>query len=362
MPGAEHPQRSAPELSVLDLFSGAGGFSAGFHAAGGYRTVRAVEMDTPAAATFAANFGDDVVYAGTIGDWLHEDTVPEVDVVIGGPPCQGFSTLGNQDAEDFRNELWREYAETVVLAKPKYFVIENVGAFMRSSQFRALVAATGPTGLLNEYELEASVLNSADYGAAQVRKRTIVIGHHRDLEAPGLPKATHARHRTVKEVIGRVARSVHETGLPEKSVLWRGNRLPGKFTTRQLHVTRYYDPTSLARIRAIPAGGNRTNIPSHLLPNCWKHHKSGSFDVMGRLPWDRPSVTIRTEFWKPEKGRYLHPTENRAITHFEAARIQGFPDNFKWVGSKTAIGRQIGNAVPVSLGSAIAAHLASAAG
>lgn len=78
---------------------------------------------------------------------------------------------------------------------------------------------------------------------------------------------------------------------------------------------------------------------------------------MGRLHWDRPSVTIRTEFWKPEKGRYLHPVEDRAITHFEALRIQGFPDDFKWVGSKDAIGRQIGNAVPIPLGHAIAQHL-----
>ena len=79
---------------------------------------------------------------------------------------------------------------------------------------------------------------------------------------------------------------------------------------------------------------------------------------MGRLSLDRPSVTIRTEFWKPEKGRYLHPTEDRAITHFEAARIQGFSDDHLWIGSKAAIGRQIGNAVPVPLARAIAEHLA----
>jgi DNA (cytosine-5)-methyltransferase 1 len=80
---------------------------------------------------------------------------------------------------------------------------------------------------------------------------------------------------------------------------------------------------------------------------------------MGRMNWDRPSVTIRTEFWKPEKGRYLHPEEHRAITHYEAALLQGFDRNRKWVGSKASIGRQIGNAVPIPLGKAIAAHLAS---
>lgn len=361
MPEPAPVRSSSAELTVLDLFSGAGGFTAGFHAAGFYRTVRSVELDEIAAATFGANFGADTVYVGPVSSWLRDDTVPQVDVIIGGPPCQGFSTLGNRDAEDVRNELWREYAQTVTLAKPKYFVIENVGAFMRSPQYRAVIEATGPLGALNEYGLEAAVLNAADYGAAQARKRTIVIGHHRDLDAPGLPEPTHVdRHRTLRQVIGRVSASVSETDLPDRWTPWGETHLPGKFTTKQLHVTRFYDATSLARIASIPAGGNRTHIPRDLLPPCWKKHQSGSFDVMGRLRWDRPSVTIRTEFWKPEKGRYLHPTENRAITHFEAARIQGFPDNFKWVGSKTAIGRQIGNAVPLPLGKAIAAHLAAA--
>jgi DNA (cytosine-5)-methyltransferase 1 len=345
-------------MTVLDLFSGAGGFSAGFHAVGGYRTLRAVEMELAAAATFAANFGEDKVFNGPIADWLAVGDVPQADVVIGGPPCQGFSQLGNQDVQDFRNELWREYANAVVLAKPKYFVIENVGAFMRSPQFRALSDATGPLGLLNEYEIETAVLNAADFGAAQARKRTIVIGHHRDLAAPGMPTPSHAgHHRTVKHVIGRLASYVSDTELPDKWTTWQDGWLPGRFTSRQLHLTRYYEPTSLARIKAIPIGGNRTDIPRHLLPKCWKNHRSGSMDVMGRLYWDRPSVTIRTEFWKPEKGRYLHPAENRAITHYEAARIQGFPDDFKWVGSKTSIGRQIGNAVPIPLAAAIARHL-----
>jgi DNA (cytosine-5)-methyltransferase 1 len=345
-------------MTVLDLFSGAGGFSAGFHGAGGYRTVRAVEMDPAAAASYAANFGKDKVFNGPIGDWLASGDVPQVDVVIGGPPCQGFSQLGNQDVQDFRNELWHEYAKAVVLAKPKYFVIENVGAFKRSPQFQALLDATGPRGLLHDYEIETDVLNAADFGAAQARRRTIVIGHHRDLPTPGMPAPTHlGRHRTVKQVIGRIASSVSETELPDKWTIWNDDRLPGRFTSRQLHLTRYYEPTSLARIKSIPAGGNRTHIPPHLLPECWKNHQSGSMDVMGRLYWDRPSVTIRTEFWKPEKGRYLHPSENRAITHYEAARIQGFADDFKWVGSKSAIGRQIGNAVPIPLGAAVARHL-----
>jgi DNA (cytosine-5)-methyltransferase 1 len=116
----------------------------------------------------------------------------------------------------------------------------------------------------------------------------------------------------------------------------------------------------------VPPGGNRFDLPEKLLPDCWRNKPTGTTDVMGRLEWDRPSLTIRTEFFKPEKGRYLHPQwdaddpsrrVNRPITHWEAARIQGFPDDFVWCGSKIEIARQIGNAVPVGLAAALAKHV-----
>jgi DNA (cytosine-5)-methyltransferase 1 len=115
-------------------------------------------------------------------------------------------------------------------------------------------------------------------------------------------------------------------------------------------------PISLERFRCIGEGENRFKIPDHLLAPCWRNHTTGSADVMARPSWDKPSVTIRTEFFKPEKGRYLHPREHRALTHHEAARIQGFPTTTVG-GLKTAIARQIGNAVPVPLGAAIAHQL-----
>lgn len=132
------------------------------------------------------------------------------------------------------------------------------------------------------------------------------------------------------------------------------------FRTYELHLSRNYAPLSLARFSAIPVEGNRFDLPDELQAPCWRKHKTGSGDVMGRLSWDKPSVTIRTEFFNPEKGRYLHPTENRALTHHEAARIQGFPDSHQWVGSKTAIAKQIGNAVPVPLAAALATHISDA--
>ena len=124
-----------------------------------------------------------------------------------------------------------------------------------------------------------------------------------------------------------------------------------------LHFGRNPTNISLERYQAVPPGGNRFDLLQNrpdITPQCWIKKKQGGTDLFGRLWWDRPSVTIRTEFFKPEKGRYLHPEQHRPITHREAARIQSFPDDFIFFGSKTEIAKQIGNAVPVKLAAAIA--------
>lgn len=346
-------------IRVLDLFAGAGGLTAGFHAASPrFQSVRAVEMDLAAAASYAATFGDDIVYAGSIQDWLVNETVPEVDVVVGGPPCQGFSNLGKRDVNDERNLLWRQYAATIRRAKPKYFVVENVAAFAKSSQFTDFQQATSPGGLLEEYDFRHAVLNAADYGAFQARKRAVVIGFRRGLSFPGFPAPTHLKaHRTVEEAFDGIPWVPAGTDLPERKYEFADKSFSGAYRASELHLDRRYEPISIDRFAAIPPGGNRFDLPDHLLAPCWRNHKSGSGDVMGRLYWDKPSVTVRTEFFKPEKGRYLHPEANRAITHYEAAVLQGFPEDHKFVGSKTAIARQIGNAVPIPLGKAIAGVL-----
>ena len=345
-------------ISVLDLFSGAGGLTHGFYASSPrYFTRRSVEFDAAAAATFAATFGD-VVFPGPIQDWLKVENVPEVDVVIGGPPCQGFSQLGKQDPADVRNSLWMPYAESLARAKPKYFVVENVPAFAKSQQLQDFRDATSKGGLIQDYSFQWDVLNSADYGAPQLRKRAILIGHHRDLPFPGFPTATHVgRHRTVRDALSGIPFETQANELPLRTINVGGKQFRGTYATTELHLGRDYAQLSLDRFEAIPKGGSRFNLPDELLAPCWRKHKSGSGDVMGRIHWDRPSVTMRTEFFKPEKGRYIHPEAPRAITHLEAARLQGFPDLHRWVGSKTAIAKQIGNAVPLALGRAIAEQL-----
>jgi DNA (cytosine-5)-methyltransferase 1 len=144
-----------------------------------------------------------------------------------------------------------------------------------------------------------------------------------------------------------------------------GHTVPGTFKGVEIHLGRRPTKKSLERYDYIPPGGGRFDLPFRLQPNCWRNKPTGTTDVMGRMRWDMPSHTIRTEFFKPEKGAYLHPQwdeegnhrVNRPITHLEAALLQDFPEDFLWCGSKIEIARQIGNAVPAGLARAIAVHI-----
>ena len=358
-------------IRTLDLFAGAGGLTTGLSLAPGVQIdpVCAVEPDKAAAATYTLNHGGSIedgrvvggtVYAGTIEDWLTEGRPAEVDLVVGGPPCQGFSTLGKQEVDDKRNFLWRKYAEAVQKSTPRYFVLENVPAFLTSPQWDVFRTEL-ESGMLADYDIEVDILNAADYGAVQARKRVIVIGHRKDQPAPGMPTKTREHnHLKLDEVFRRIPNQVDRIGVPDGTVRYGDTERPGVFSTRQLHFGRHYTDLSLRRFAAIPERGNRFNLPDELLSPCWRKHTTGTGDVMGRLHLDKPSVTIRTEFFKPEKGRYLHPTEDRVITHYEAAMIQGFPRSYQWVGTREEIARQIGNAVPIPLGQAIGRGLCKA--
>ncbi|WP_062355860.1 DNA cytosine methyltransferase [Herbidospora yilanensis] len=381
-------------INVVDLFAGCGGFTQGFHefvpdgcVTSPYRTVGAVEFNLAAASTFAANFaasmGDaGIVYPGDIVGWTPDMVSVDVDVILGGPPCQGFSGLGKGDPNDPRNRLWREYVRVVRALRPGLFIVENVDRFLRSVEYELLLESTAPGGDLSEYVIETTILNAADYGVPQTRRRVIVIATHRDLVVAhpegrrlGHPAPTH-RYEAAGDgtadlrlfevmdewvpagsVFTRTPAKTESTQLPEgRKIDLLGTTVSGTFRTTELHVGRAPTELSLARYAAIPPGGNRHDLPPDLSTESWMTHNTGSGDVMGRLRWNQPSVTIRTEFFKPEKGRYLHPVEDRPITHLEAALLQGFPEDFLWCGSKVDIARQIGNAVPVGMAKAIAAE------
>ncbi|MFF8400859.1 DNA cytosine methyltransferase [Streptomyces sp. NPDC015684] len=433
-------------ITVVDLFSGCGGFTQGFHefrpsgrGTDGpvFHSIAAVEHNAAAAATYAVNFGSlrpdkripaARIHVGDIEDWRPTPDALRADVVVGGPPCQGFSALNRNKKGTERNRLWEDYVRIVAEIRPKVFVIENVDRFLKSDEFRNLLTEVEAGGKLSEYRLvdppghvptdtgedkiKRYLLNSADYGAAQARRRAIVIGVRHDLEYGRVleyPVRTHRRRpkslqatvtqaieglgaestywRAVDDIFAESAeRTLRGTDLPDrKAEIPEANaKQSGIFTTPELHFGRNPEALSRARYRAIPRGGNRKDLRDkwytvdeigevhvfnepnppgvrtpveYLSTKSWDKHNTGTGDVMGRLRLGEPSVTIRTEFFKPEKGRYLHPELHRPITHYEAARIQGFPLEYRWCGSKTEIATQIGNAVPIPLGRAIAASI-----
>jgi len=339
---------------LIDLFCGAGGMSLGFvdrRFCGGFECVLAVDNDEPSLATHSANF-DGKVVCRNIEDWLAEKPrIPQADVVIGGPPCQGFSLLNKKRNGDHRRALWEPYLDVVERCGAKLFVMENVTELYRSEELVQIKRRARRMG----FKVEATVLNAADYGAPQTRKRTIIVGWRAEGVCAPLfpPPPTHAAPelktslppwRTVRQAIGDLRKP-------------KGTEI-GEVSPLDLHFGRNPTEISLARYRAVPPGGNRFDLQKnarHITPACWIKKTSGGTDLFGRLWWDRPSVTIRTEFFKPEKGRYLHPVEHRPITHREAARLMGFPDDFVFKGGKTDIAKQIGNAVPPDLAAAIAA-------
>ncbi|MGR6031072.1 DNA cytosine methyltransferase [Rhodococcus erythropolis] len=342
-------------IRTLDLFAGAGGLSLGFEQADlGFEPVHAVEIDAAAARTFKRHFGCPV-YDGPIEDL---ERFEDADVILGGPPCQGFSPLGRDRDDDSRaqmNELWQQYLRAVRQVKPKAFVIENVPEFQRSAQFARLLELMETDRELSKYRFAYGVLNAADYGVPQRRRRGIFMAVRGRKKVPWPPAPTHGpesanatEYVTVRDAIENIPLTTARTEIEV---------IDGQ---QDLHVGRNARPMSLARYRAIPEGGNRFDLARNrpdLLPKCWANKPTGTTDVMGRLWWDRPSVTIRTEFYKPEKGRYLHPVADRPITHREAARLQSFPDDFEFEGTKISIARQIGNAVPPELAQALARHL-----
>lgn len=332
-------------LTLIDLFSGAGGMSLGFRSEG-IEPVLALDNDAAAVETHKLNF-DGEAYCANIEEWLETAEVPQADVVIGGPPCQGFSLLNKNRDGDSRRALWEPYLEIANRSGSRVFVMENVAELFRSPELDAIRAKAKEYG----FDTKASVVNAADYGAPQTRKRTIVVGWRSIGEPDFPPRPTHADPgkklnlppwRTVRQVIG---------DLPEPEGTEIGSRAP-----LDLHFGRTPTDRSIARYKSVPPGGNRFDLQRNapeLTPDCWIRKTSGGTDLFGRLWWDRPSVTIRTEFFKPEKGRYLHPDQHRPITHREAARIMGFPDDFRFAGNKTQIARQIGNAVPPALAGAL---------
>lgn len=338
--------------TLLDLFAGAGGLSIGFEKAG-FELIGATDFDKWSCETLRMNHPDAAIIEGDITQIKSSEIKEalngrEVDVIVGGPPCQGFSQLGKRIPDDPRNQMLHEFWRVVKDLRPKMFVMENVPQLLKSDQFAEFQEIVADS----EYEIEYKVLLAADYGAPQKRQRAIIIGSR-------IGKPTHPTPSHINPTLLEKSADLDANLSIWKTVKDAIGDLPLAPTGKDLHIGRNPTALSLERYQHVPVGGNRFDLPVHLLPNCWINKPKGGTDLFGRLWWDRPSVTIRTEFFKPEKGRYLHPTENRPITLREGARIQGFPDDYQFAGSYTQIAKQIGNAVPTELARSIAVEIKS---
>ena len=334
---------------VIDLFAGCGGLTLGFVQTDEFEPIFAVESDPDAAVTYERNFGEHVARdADGVPKKIEDvDTFPPAHVVIGGPPCQGFSPLNMLGVGLDRRALWREYLKALDQANPLLFVMENVPELLRSAEYGAFLEALEQRP---GWRVRGELLNAADYGVAQTRRRAIVIGS-RTGRVPW-PERSHYPLGNVP--LGKEAWRTFQDAV---------HGLPLKPDSRNWHNPRNPRLVSLERYMTIPnEGDGRFDLQARrpdITPQCWIRKTTGSTDVFGRLWWAKPAYTIRTEFYKPEKGRYLHPSEHRPITVREAARCQGFPDEFAFpeTQSMTSVAKQIGNAVPPKLARCIATAL-----
>lgn len=356
------------KYKLIDLFCGAGGLSLGFSTSFGhdFETVWANDFNQYAADTYNENFGNHCIVGDIVEVLKNSSTeIPHADIVIGGPPCQGFSLLNKKRNGDKRRTLWRPFMDVVEQSGADIFVMENVPQLLNSDELSEIEDRASELGF---YPLAKAKLCAADYGVPQIRHRAFIIGcRFADPQEVFPPLKTHYNATAIS-----VDKLTIQNGYCENAKPWRTVReaisdLPDPVGTEvrsgvlppfDLHFGRTPTKISLKRYMAIPDEGmNRFDLQRavpELTPECWKNKKSGGTDLFGRLWWDKPSVTIRTEFFKPEKGRYLHPEKHRPITHREAARIQSFPDSFLFLGSKIEIAKQIGNAVPPLLASHVA--------
>lgn len=336
----------------------------GFNQTARFRPVFANDLDEAAMESYRQNFDPERNHSecGDIETLLERnlEKIPSADVVIGGPPCQGFSLLNKQRLGDPRRQLWFQFMKAVDKAGAKVIVMENVRQLLTSPEFLQIEAALHSFGFNH---VEARVLLAADYGVAEMRYRTIIMASRvGEISLPRPAYFNPDKISVLEKENDFFGRKQLKPWLTVKNVIQdlpqpKGTDIRKENPPLDLHFGRNPTSMSLERYKAIPPGGNRFDLQKNrpdITPDCWIRKKSGGTDLMGRLWWDRPSVTIRTEFFKPEKGRYLHPTQHRPITHREAARIQSFPDDFKFSGSKTEIARQIGNAVPPLMAEAIA--------
>lgn len=345
-----------PKYRVLDLFSGAGGLSVGLDLLPEFETVVATDFMPEAIQTFALNFPQATTILGDICDVAVKAEIVRaaqqrgVNMIVGGPPCQGFSNKGKKlGLKDPRNFLFREYLDMVEKLQPEVFVIENVKAMSTTAKGWFLEQILEKIGELG-YKVNWGILTASDFGVPQDRQRTIIIAHRARKIA--LPEPKGQPKTTVRDAISDLAYLESGEGADEQEYTTAAESEYQK--TMRAGAQKLYNhratnhaKVALEKLALIPPESGKASLPKEL------HGKQKFKTTWGRLRWDAQSPTIDTRFDTPSNGTNSHPELNRAITPREAARIQSFPDRFRFVGSKTTICKQIGNAVPPLLGKAI---------
>ncbi|WP_312649298.1 DNA cytosine methyltransferase [Aminipila sp.] len=347
-------------MNAIDLFCGCGGLSLGFMKAG-YIIKKAVEFDQPIANTYKLNHPevevivDDIRNIDTTGVFKNGDA----DIIIGGPPCQGFSMAGARIRQGFiddpRNYLFKHYYNVVKEVRPKVFVMENVKG-MKTMQngkiFKEILGTFSDAETMegNPYHLYYKVIKALDFGIPQKRERLIIIGTLiSDIDFDTLWEDTKQEIQkeysdyfspvTVWDAIGNLPKVTHDGLIESPSSMTSYQRyLSGNKSIITNHTQSNHSAKVIERMQQIGNGQNYTQLHETI-----NSVHSGAY---GRLCWDEAAPTITTRFDTPAGGRFTHPVENRTLSPREAARIQSFPDDFVFYGAKREISRQIGNAVP----------------
>lgn len=346
---------------VVDLFSGAGGTALGFKRAS-FDIIGAIDIDAAATKTYEANIGIAPMKLDLLkieaSDLLHLFGLQpgELDVLVGCPPCQGFTRMvGDKGLNDPRNDLVLRYLEFVRVLQPKCVVFENVPGISKkhgAALFKRFCDGLQDAGYGFDYENPGRKLNAANYGVPQLRERMILIAgaNGRRIEYPqpthGAPDNPQVLSGSLKPWVTVGDAILHyptiEAGescnkYPNHRALgFRGDRV-------KQFISLITEP-----------GGSRTDVPYEYWLDCHKKPRCGHKDVYGRLPLDQPSGVMTSGCTNVSKGRFVHPTQNRGISAREAARLQSFPDDFVFQGNLGEIANQIGNAVPPLLAQAIA--------
>jgi DNA (cytosine-5)-methyltransferase 1 len=359
---------SMAHMTVIDLFCGAGGLSEGFRQAG-FHVLAGNDFFDAAGKTFEATHREARFLPGSIQQYTADDFLKaaglrcgELDVLVGGPPCQGFSVYNHQRGlHDERSSLYREYLRIVAGLKPNWIVLENVTGMTSAGGGAAVNAILYGLRELG-YVVEAQILRAEEFGVPQERRRIVFIGNRLGLPIE-FPRPTHGPGLlpfvTVWDAISDLPRL--ENG-EERGVMPYGSEPLSGFQAEMRggsncvhnHVAAKLARVNSERLKHIPQGGSWRDIPFDLLPAGMKRAKrSDHTKRYGRLSWAGLASTILTKC-DPHWGAYFHPEQDRTVTVREAARLQSFPDWFDFKGSRTDQYVQVGNAVPPLLGSAIA--------